>query len=445
MNDPVRGSDSAPVTTSGSPTGESGPRSRTAKWLRPRTILPSLAVLLLLAVLFTPSSDLNTDYHLTTYSTGPGGAKGLYEVLGRFGRPTERRQTPFTGALDSNVVYAVLGGPDAMTGPESRALLAAVRRGAGLVYLLDGGPLEDSLPLRRADTTGRLAAIPAADTAGCVNESGAVTYFLVAAGLALTPMNSSVSITDDSVRATVNLPLDTTVFVSVNVGTRRHRLLKPAMVGLAVGRGRVVAVSDAGIMSNDVIRVCKFALGPRVLAAIDYASAGQRRLVVFDEYHQGYGDHPSGMGALTRFLTRHPVGHSVDQLAIGALVLIMALGIRAIAPRTVPTIERRSPLEHVDALARAYEQVRATRTVATRLVKGLRRRHDHGGWSGRAIRNPDTAESAEERFLGAVAETHPRLGPDVKRLLSAEQTSVTPAELLELSAAVDHIDRAFPS
>ena len=424
----------------GSPT-----RSRAAKWLRPSTILPALALLLIVALVLTPGSSDNTDLRLTTYSTGPGGAKGLYEIIGRLGWPTERRQTPFAGVLDSNAVYAVFGGQDPMTAPESRALLDAVRRGAGLVYLLEDGPLTDSMPLQRVDTIGKRAPILPADTAGCTDESLPMTLFALGLGVELTPMSARGTANADSVHPTVALPPDTTVFLAVDVRRRFGTALKPAMVGLPLGRGRVVMISDADVLRNDVIRECRFALGTRVIAAIDYASSGSRRPVVFDEFHQGYGVHPSATGAMTRFLVRHPVGHAVDQLLIGCLVLILALGVRAIAPRTVPTIERRSPLEHVDALARAYARVRATRTVAARLIKGLRRRHDHGGWSARAVRDPDGTGNADERFLAAVAETDPRLAPAVKLLLSSEQTPVPAAELLELSAAVDRIDGAFPS
>jgi hypothetical protein len=43
-----------------------------------------------------------------------------------------------------------------------------------------------------------------------------------------------------------------------------------------------------------------------------------------------------------------------------------------------------------------------------------------------------------------VATSHPQLTADVKRILAAEQQTVPPAELLDVAAAVDRVDQAFP-
>jgi hypothetical protein len=241
------------------------------------------------------------------------------------------------------------------------------------------------------------------------------------------------------------LPADTAVFVSVTVdsGPDSQKIL-PAVVGYPFGRGRVVAVSDADALRNDVVRVCRDGIGPRLVRAIEYASHGRRPPLVFDEYHQNEGEQATPTSTALAFLGSHPVGHAILQLLIGALVLVAALGVRALAPRGMPTIERRSPLEHVDALALAYERIHATRTAVARLVRGLRRRHDHGGWSSRAAVQAG-AQDADTRFLGAVAASHPRLASDVKRVAAAERTTVAPGELLEVAAAIDRIDRAFPT
>ena len=236
------------------------------------------------------------------------------------------------------------------------------------------------------------------------------------------------------------LPDDTAVFVSVHPTNQRH--LHPAIVGYPWGRGRVVAVADPDALRNDVVRDCKIGIGPRIIAAFDYASGGQRPPLVFDEYHEGYGAHAGIWEPTTRFLGRHPVGHAILQLLAGGLVLILAFGVRALAPRTVPRIERRSALEHVDALAQAYERINATRTAVARLVRGLRRRHDRSGWS---LRTQTGAGDADDRFLGAVAASHPALAGDVKQILAAERETLQPTQLLEVAAAVDRIDRAFPA
>lgn len=433
-NPPAGVNPSSPAPT------ETASRDWLARALRPRVVLSVLAFVMVLAVIFTPDTGAGAlDLRLTTYSTGPASAKGLYEVTRRLGWPAVRRLVPFREPLDSSAVYLVFGGPEPLTADETHTLLTAVRRGAGLVYVVENHvPLTDSLPLRHSTTGGALAGIGSADTATCPRRSYVNTLVWLFPSVHLYYLWDSLDVAD-SVKM-VRLPGDTTVFLSVS--PTRRSLARPAIVGYPWGRGRVVAVADPDALRNDVVRVCNAGIGPRVIAAIDYASGGRRPPLVFDEYHEGYGAHAGIWAPMMGFLGNHPLGHVILQLLAGGLVLILALGVRALAPRTLPRIERRSALEHVDALAQAYERIDATRTAVARLVRGLRRRHDRGGWS---LRAQAAAGDADGRFLAAVGASHPALAGDVKRILAAEQKTVEPAELVEVAAAVDRIDRAFPA
>ena len=425
-----------------SPAGSAGPARGDwlAQALRPRVVLSLLAVVMVIAVILTPDTGSGAlDLRLTTYSAGPASAKGLYEVAHRLGWPTARRLVPFREPLDSNAVYAVLGGPEPVTAGETHALLEAVRHGAGLVYVVENGSaLGDSLPLRHSTDGGPVGGLASADTAACPARTFENTLVWLRNSVRLFYLRDSLDAAD-SVRP-ARVASDTAVFLSVHPTNRRH--LHPAIVGYPWGRGRVVAVADPDALRNNVVRDCKAGIGPRIIAAIDYASAGQRPPLVFDEYHEGYGAHAGIWEPTTRFLGRHPVGHAILQLLAGGLVLILAFGVRALAPRTVPRVERRSALEHVDALAQAYERIDATQTAVARLVRGLRRRHDRGGWS---LRTQAAGGDADDRFLGAVAASRPALAGDVKQILAAEHRTLQPAELLEVAAAVDRIDCAFPA
>src|SRR5215208_3743391 len=135
--------------------------------LSPRVVFPLLAVVLVLTVLFTPESAGSGDTRLTTSSAAPYGARGLYELLGRMGWRTQRRTEGFRGDLDSSAVYVVLDPPNDLTASEAHAVLDAVRRGAGLLFVASrGSTLSDSLALRSAKTWGR-SAPPPDDTEGC--------------------------------------------------------------------------------------------------------------------------------------------------------------------------------------------------------------------------------------------------------------------------------------
>ena len=98
-------------------------------------------------------------------------------------------------------------------------------------------------------------------------------------------------------------------------------------------------------------------------------------------------------------------------------------------------IERRDPLEQVDALAHAYEQVRGTRTVAARLLRGVRRRVDRAGSAGRS--------RGDDVFLDAVLARAPTLEPDVALVRRAMDTTIADRELAALGAALGRIEHSL--
>jgi hypothetical protein len=412
------------------------PPSMLSMALRPRVALPVLTGLLIFAVLITPqSAPLQPDLRLTTYSSSPGAASGIYDVVKQLGWQPSRRTTPITDDLDTAAVYAVLAPRKEITPPEAHALLDAVRGGAGLMYVVsDSGALEDSLQVNRSDSGFNLTPVSKAAASPCAHDHLENMLDWFRDGVHLYRLVAHRAVTAD-------MP----VFVTVDrPGPSAASLpAEPAAFGFTLGRGRVVTYSDPDLLRNDVVRICRWDVGRRVVESIDWAAAGKRRSLVFDEYDQGYGSQPSMWRVTTEFLFGSTVGRAFAQAVAAALVLMLALAVRPIPPRGVPRIERRSPLEHVDALARAYERINATRLVARRLAAGLRRRHARGTWSARAAGTG--GGDADERFLSAVVASHPGVAADAARILSAERSPVPPAGLQALAEAVDHIDQAFPS
>jgi hypothetical protein len=155
--------------------------------------------------------------------------------------------------------------------------------------------------------------------------------------------------------------------------------------------------------------------------------------MVFAEYHQGHGMHPSVMKTIQRELAYTPAGRMVIHLLIATALLLLAMGIRPIAPRPQMRGERRSPLEHVGALAQAYGQVNATRTGLRRLIRGLRRRHPIG-----------TLRSAtDDEYLTSVAARHPAVAPDVDMLRSMLTERPDPERFQTAGTAIAHIERTL--
>lgn len=422
-----------------------------------------LAALVVLIVLLTPVSDGGNDTVLTTRRYGPGNARLAADLAQRLGWPVQRRDAPLLGALDTGVIYAVFGGPTPMSLTERHVLLDAVRRGAGLLVAPATEtrlPLLDSLGLR----TGKVGDVTPTPLGSCPRETDPLGALRVrprmvtfdtaqpkrATGIARVPfpvasrtlLASDVGLDDDeatAVRLRDSVAGGGRVFTDSDrsapvrrrpASIRREAVnLQPTVVAFALGRGRVVALADPDVLRTDQLRNC--AMGPALttVRALEYLSAGGRRPIVFVERYQTVRtDGPSVV--LREWLLESGTGRAVLTLLGAGVLLLVARGRRTLSPVYRLRDERRSPLEHVDALATAWRAVRGTRTVARQLARGIRRRHAAGRW-----RTLDDAA-----FLAALAERHPSIGDEVVRLTRAIDEAVAPSELPALRRAAAHID-----
>lgn len=422
------------------------PPPRRLSPLSPWVVFPLLALVLAVSVLLAPTTGTRGDDRLTTLSAAPRGARGLAEIVDRLGWEVARDSVaPAAAALDPGAVYAVLDPPEELTGREVHRYLDAVRAGAGLLVVVRdrGDPFADSLGVARGNDGARMR-IDSATVRGCPRDErtfgiswpqGAVySYWLV-------PFRP---ILGDTLHFhAVNRPLTRREQREAGIGGVDVAMLEndttrrpaPAALGMPFGRGRVVALADPDWLRNDVLRVCRWHAGVQAARMVQWlggAGAAPRR-VVFDEWHQGHGVHPSAARTFRRFMAHTPPGRVLWATVVALLVLLAAAAVRPLAPAAVERIERRSPLEHVGALARAYERVGATRAVARRLVRGLRRRTAAG--SLRAM--PD------ERFLDALAERHPKLTSDIGVVRDALTQPRTPEQLVSVGQAVANIERTI--
>lgn len=436
--------------------------------------LASLAVLVTLIVLLTPVSDDSGDTRLTTRQYGPGNAKLASDLLRRLGWRTRVLDQPLRAPLDTTVTYAVFAGPTLMRAPEQGALLAAVRRGAGLLVSKAEGErftLLDSLGLRtraagtvevhplgtcpvETDPLAPLRVRPRMmtfDTSQVVARKGST---VVPYPREATPLLSSAVVhrgdfededeeagTDSAAtdsgapgaRSPMAKPTGDTATARALVAptpiARNDTTLLPTMLAFPLGAGRVVALADPDVLRTDQVRNCASGDALAVVRAAEYLSPDRAREIVFVEYYQGdTGDGP--MVVLGEWLRGTGLGRAVLTLLAACVVLLVARGRRTLAPVYVARQERRSALEHVDALATAWRAVRGTRTVARMLARGIRRRHAAGRW-----RMLDDAA-----FLAALAERHPAIAPQAAQLTGALTTPIAPGDLATLRRAAAQID-----
>jgi len=417
---------------------------------RRRIAFAVLAAAIVLVALLTPedTGGRTGDARLTSRSTGPQGAAALFELAGRLGWQPRQRLTDSIPLGDTTSVHLVLDPPIAPSAIETHEILDRVRRGAGLVFVLGGGPLADSLGLGstvpRAGSVvgaaqlivGSSGALVADDTASCGDRDEG----WLSAGLPFWPDRQTHIL---ALRWRGHEPSGSRTLATVRTvnGIAGNQL--PAVIGFPLERGRVVVAADPDLLRNDVLRVCRWGADVAAVRMLEYASedapgGGRRERLVFDEYHQGYGEQPGTVRGIVTYLRRTASGHLVLQWAAAGLLLLLAIGPRLLPPRATERIERRSPLEHVDALARAYRAVGATRTATTRLLHGVRRRVEKSLGSKGATTTDDT-------FLVWARERLPARSADIDLVRQALQRPVPRRQLEDVGQALRRLETSLTS
>lgn len=137
--------------------------------------------------------------------------------------------------------------------------------------------------------------------------------------------------------------------------------------------GVALLVADGGLFANR--RVRETAAGEFTLGLV----SGSFSHVIVDEYHQGFGPGGGMLSAARHWLVTTPVGWAILQLGIVATIALLLGAIRFGPARHVVVRRRRSPLEHVHALATALAAAGGHEVAVSLVVRGLRRRLSHGG------------------------------------------------------------------
>jgi hypothetical protein len=382
-------------------------------------LLALVALILALAVLTGKKSEGGTfDLRTSTYLNGPLGARALHETLRGVHVPVGRRMEPYADADSLQGPLAVLS-PTLVPSPgELHALAEWVRDGGTLIYAA-----------RPAVVSGRANTL----------ESDAMADTL---GLRLTPFGDRTRMTTLDPRrvgraATVEPgPLTEGVgavdgfqqgFATYSPALKEGHVLAstggtPVVVDFRMGRGRVIAWSDGFPLSNTRLKDSRAG----ILFARTAADAARGRRIWFDEFHHGFQSGGNVVKGTVRFLLSERAGHAALQVAVALLGVLLLFGRRFGAPVPPPPARRRSPLEHVEALAGAYRQAGARDTARRLLMAGLARR------LGRRAPVDGAAEGELLRRLAA----HPTAG-GAAGAVQEEWKKGRGADLLALSRDVD--------
>src|SRR6185503_13662260 len=105
----------------------------------------------------------------------------------------------------------------------------------------------------------------------------------------------------------------------------------------------------------------------------------RRGALVWDEYHQGFEEESAANAALWQWVISTPFGWALLQIAAVVLVWIAVTAVRFGPALAVIERRRRSPLEHVEALAAGLEGADGSGTAIDLVIAGLRRRLSRTG------------------------------------------------------------------
>jgi hypothetical protein len=398
------------------------PTTRTAtasRRMRPAILLTALTVVAVVVALLTPEAADNSGGQLSSYSAAPGGARLSFELAKRLGWSVQRRLTPLDSVVDPATVHAVIAPSSDLGAKEIHRLLNDVRAGAGLLVAVDDqDAIADSLGLRIGVETrwfgDRL-------DPGCRNS----------------PMEGAFVLPPSVRRLAWRRPAPGPTTLLAQTDRRFGNL--PIAIGVHIGRGRVAVVGSADLFRNSAVQTCQWGADLVVVRAFEFVRPALtvHPTLLFDEYHHGFGTHPGSMSAVAGYLARTSSGHVLLQALIAGLVLLLAYAPRPIVPQDPERIARRSPLEHADALGRAYEDVDATRTATAHLVWGLRRR------AGRVV--GVASGVSDEAFLDAVVRRHPELQASADTLRAALRGPIADREFIAVGDALNETERHLTS
>lgn len=307
----------------------------------------------------------NRDRRPSTFLSGPGGSRALLDAMLRMGIPVRRfrlRGRELAGLEDSPRQALFLLDPTiGLSGPEVTAVLDFGRR-ADLVLAGEGAePLMKCFGYKvRRRFPDSLQVTPPGVPAG--PKSPWVRATLAPTGK---PTQADSSRAADVAITTCGVP--PLARVDTLLATKGGQPVAIRLTRADVDR-RVILVADEELFRNRALRYTD--AGTFVLSLV----AGSYDRVVFEEYHHGFGAAGSLAGAVIGWSRGSPWGWLVWQAAVAGLAALLFGAIRFGPARPAIGRTRRSPLEHVRALATALAAAKGHDVAISAIVRGLRRR-----------------------------------------------------------------------
>ncbi|MGD8601654.1 MAG: DUF4350 domain-containing protein [Gemmatimonadota bacterium] len=357
-------------------------------------------------LLLVPSGTwVALDVRRSSLRTTPDGVAAWSRSLERLGAPIKSRFTSFTADPPGMGALVLLEPVQPPSAAEVREVLEWMRAGGVLVY----SPRFESLVM---DSLGLVVSIrsfgPGADG------PPGIPHLLPhrwTNGVQEDTLVANWAIQANEKRAKSWIPLAELDSASAT------------LAWLPEGSGGALVLAEAGTLANQDL--ASSAVAEIVTRAVlDLVPPGDT--IAFAEYHQAQDGRRGIFRESYALAAASPVGRVLMHVAVASILLLILSGRSFGAPVPEPEADRRSPLEHVDALGHIYETSSSDHAVARRLVLGAVRRLG---------RRPVGAED-ETEILEAWSRL-PDLGSPARSALDALRTD--PPDLARLSATLDTI------
>ena len=305
-----------------------------------------------------PSEELY-DQRRSTYLTGPEGAKGLAQTLEALGMVVEERRRSLFGLTEDTAellpTIALLDVDLPLTGVEWAELSQHVQQG-GILWLVGSNGVERcfgaSVEFRHdasaiaVDDSLMLPDVDAVITDSDVSERG-----------------SEATQQEEGIPCVVPLARVVDTLMTTTDGEVVAWWIAYA------GGGSVFMLADSRLLSNEVLRETDAGV-----VILPWLIERGGRLVLIDEYHQGFGEGGSIFLAAWHWTRTSPSGWVLVQLGLAGLLALAVSAIRFGPAIQVIERRRRSALEHLDALAVGLERAGGHDTATALIAGGLRRR-----------------------------------------------------------------------
>jgi Domain of unknown function (DUF4350) len=333
----------------------------------------------------------------SSYSTGPTGTRGFYQLLEESGRPVARwRESYLSLAEKADNALIIAVGPFQFNMPlpenEARALHDFIAAGGNALIISRspgqqfGDPIIHSISIN-----SRITAKNPPWTAAPEMLVDSRSNQLIVQPTELTKNLSKLALSQLAARMTFTSPgrvseptsqtkSEPSTTESTPVDARRETeaavksRIKPAapvihlgdsdgavLADFKYGDGRVVFLSDPFVIANKgIAHGSNLRLALNLIDSLGADRDGAARRIYFDEYHHGYR---SESNPLVNYFRGTPMAWLVVHGLLLSLLIVYTYGKRFARPLPLPQADRHSPLEFVSSMAN-LQQVAKARDLA---------------------------------------------------------------------------------